>query len=441
MSVFLTASFTVYTNQERIELIDDQLRETAVALVNSELADLKKINLDKAEELISEELGANRIGKLFYIRNVNDEIIFQSRLATVAKVNFSKKPKQFTTEFQGKYYRVLNLDLPKVPDRTLQIAAVLETEEYRNTRLAKQALPYVIISIIFILPIGYLLSKVLLSPLNKLSSHMQRVSEELKRHGQVQPLPLQLKKYMSDSFFTRDEFSNLLKNTELVLERINFNYKMTKPWSYQMAHEIKTPLSLLKLDHEKLVRKKELDLTVSEDIEKHIAQIDDTVSQFLEWASVDNNAIESNLFAVRLETYLDFIIAKLNEHYSNRLIYQKKESFIIICNPQHLIQLFNNIIENALKYSDKNVVITTHNHAIEIVDQGPGIPKLVMDRLGQPFNRGPQQPSWQKTKSSGLGLAWVKTITQKYNWQLTIKSSEVGTVIRISFPDRLVEDK
>lgn len=407
-------------------------------LVNSELADLKKINLDNAEELISEELGANRIGKLFYIRNINDEIIFQSRLATVAKVNFSKKPKQYTTEFKGKYYRVLNLDLPKVPDRTLQIAAMLETEEYRNTRLAKQTLPYFILSILIILPIGYILSKILLTPLNKLSAHMQKASEDLKKHGQVQTLPENLKKYTQDSLFTRDEFAHLLNTTELVLDRINFNYKITRPWSYQMAHEIKTPLALLKLDREKLLQANPSDQKILEDMENHINRIDDTVTQFLEWASMDSSANDQNLFAVRLETYLDFITAKLNEYYQNRIILKKDESFVVICNPQHIIQLFNNIIENALKYSEGTVEIIVANHAIEVIDRGKGIPKLVLDRIGQPFNRGLQH---QSTKSTGLGLAWVKTITQKYNWQLIIKSSEEGTLIKIVFPDRLVEDK
>lgn len=437
VSSILFATFTYYFNQEKINLIDIQLGETALALVNSELSDLKKINFDKAEDLISEELGHNRVGKLFYIRNVNDEIIFQSRLATVAKAKFSRKPKIYTTTFKGTQYRVLNLDLPKVPDRTLQIAAILDPDIYRYS-FSREVLGITAIAIFALIVIAYFLSKILLKPLDQLSNHMKQVNRELNTHGLVNLLPSSLKKMMNDKWYHRDEFSHLLKCTELVLEKINFNYKMTKPWSYQMAHEIKTPLSIIKIDIEKILQPQTNLNHLKEDIELHVKKIDHTISQFLEWASLNSLSTDHNLFALRPDSELLYVCNRLNEKYDNRIKLNIENPIIIFANPEHVVQIFNNLIENALKYSTNEVEVNLMGHHFSVQDSGPGIPAIVLERIGLPFNRGTNNTG---AKGTGLGLAWVNTIVQMYNWNIKFKKTIDKTQVEIEFPKLKIEDK
>ena len=436
VSSILFTTFTYYFNQEKIKLIDIQLRETALALVNSELSDLKKINFDKAEELISEELGHNRVGKLFYIRNVNDEIIFQSRLATVAQAKFSRKPKIYTTTYMDKQYRVLNLDLPKVPDRTLQIAAVLDPDIYTHS-FSKEILGITAIAIFALIFIAYFLSKILLKPMDQLSTHMRQVNRELNTLGLVNLLPQNLKRMINNRWYYRDEFSNLLKCTELVLEKINFNFKMTKPWSYQMAHEIKTPLSIIKIDLEKILKPQANIEELKNEIEYNIKKIDLTISQFLEWASLNSISSDLNLFAIRPDTELHYVCKRLNEKYHNRINLEIKSPIILHANPEHLVQMFNNLIENALKYSTGLVEVKLSGYNFSVIDYGPGIPNIVLERIGLPFNRGTDS----KQKSTGLGLAWVNTITQMYNWNIKFLRESERTIIEIEFPKLKIEDK
>jgi signal transduction histidine kinase len=70
-------------------------------------------------------------------------------------------------------------------------------------------------------------------------------------------------------------------------------------------------------------------------------------------------------------------------------------------------------------------------NALEIEDRGPGIPRDVAERIGQPFNYG-----HKGTGGFGLGLAWVSTICHKYGWTLSFRAANagIGSIARIDFP-------
>jgi len=102
--------YSLLLERERHLLIDQQVRETAAALVDSELGDLRQIDFERADEIISDELGETRIGKFFIIRNAQGEIIFESASAKLLPViDVPKDPRWFTIKEKGKFIRGLNL--------------------------------------------------------------------------------------------------------------------------------------------------------------------------------------------------------------------------------------------------------------------------------------------------------------------------------------------
>ena len=111
-----------------------------------------------------------------------------------------------------------------------------------------------------------------------------------------------------------------------------------------------------------------------------------------------------------------------------------KEEASILASPLHLEQLISNIIVNALSYSAtaNPVLIDIQKDSILISDSGNGIPKDVLERLGEPFNRGVSGKT--NIKGHGLGLAWVNSVCRLYSWSLVINSKEMGTDIVIKFP-------
>lgn len=115
-----------------------------------------------------------------------------------------------------------------------------------------------------------------------------------------------------------------------------------------------------------------------------------------------------------------------------------------------LIQLFDNLVENAIKYGGdgKRVEITARPEelggiaaiAVEVRDHGPGIAEEHLPRLTERFYRVDVETSRGK-QGTGLGLAIVKHIVTRHEGRLTIRSQpEEGTTVRVTIPS-LVADK
>lgn len=426
----LSIFFTYYLKQERIDLLDNQLRENALILVNSELETIAKIDFEEAEKLINNELGTNRIGKVFIIRNNKNQIIFKSKSAKLLKADFPQAPQKFTIKIDSKTYRVLNLQLPKKPDRTLQVAVLLDTEDFEWSFIFKKLLVYILICTSPIILISFFLTRYLLSPVRLLSLHLEQVGAELKSMGEISLLPKYFDRFTDDSFINNDEFSVLLKTISSLLERINLNYKITKPWSYQLAHEIKTPLAILNFDIDAAKEKEANIEEISQSMKSQVSRISNTVNDFLAWATMSNSLAENNLFGVKVINTIEFLIDSFEKIYPGRIHLVKTDGFSIISNPNHLMQVLNNIIENALKYSDNRVEISIQDSKIIVRDYGLGIPAPVLERIGQPFNFGNEK---NLKKGTGLGLAWVITLSKFYNWTIDFQVTDNGTLITIDF--------
>ncbi|MDO6787190.1 sensor histidine kinase N-terminal domain-containing protein [Cobetia marina] len=102
-----------------------------------------------------------------------------------------------------------------------------------------------------------------------------------------------------------------------------------------------------------------------------------------------------------------------------------------------LRELIGNLIENALRYTPPGSEITlrlaAHDDSVllSIEDNGPGVPKEMLERLCQPFERAGRQD----TDGSGLGLAIVETIALRHQADLQVTNRDVGGLcIRIRFP-------
>ncbi len=417
--------FSYYLSTERLNIIDNQLNASANVLFHSNLKNLMEVDFEKSDKLINDLLGPNRIGKIFYIRNEKDEIIFRSKSAILAKFEFPLGPNKFTIKNGDKTFRVLNLSFPGNSVMTLQSAIILDTEDFQLMYIFKKLMLYLLIIFLPILGLAILLTNYILKPLTILSAHLEQVGLKLKKSGVVDDLPLYFDQFKKSNVFKKDEFGILINSISSFFDRLNLYYKITKPWSYQLAHEIKTPLSILNIEIDSLTPKDELiAIAMKEQVEK----ISHTVSSFLDWATIENSFNDSNLYAIRISNYLEKIKNDLDKIYPNRIKLNVDSNFTLICNPDHLIQVISNIIINSLKHSNFDVEIQTDKYLIAFIDYGEGIPAKVLERYGQPFNFGQSL-----TKGNGLGLAWISTLSKFYNWDINFEKNESNFTTRIDF--------
>ena len=137
----------------------------------------------------------------------------------------------------------------------------------------------------------------------------------------------------------------------------------------------------------------------------------------------------------------------LNVYDSNKLKAQKRditidlniESAFIMANKEKITEVVNNLVDNAIKYTDdggnvKIILSTDKDKAIFTVrDTGCGIAPQYLNRIFERFFRV-KNNKYLKVNGTGLGLTIVKNICNNYNADIHVKSEEnVGTEISVVF--------
>ena len=416
-TVLVTAVYISLIKNERLRFIDLQLRESALVLVDSELASLKKIDFKKADEIISDELGPNRIGKFFVIRNNNDEIVYESTGAIALGQDVPRQPQWVTIEDDQYFIRVLNLELPRRPDRTLQLGVVIDQQLISWASLQKSLSLYLLIILLVVLIISSFLTFVLLAPFRRLVSYLQIGVSQLKDMKELTPMPESLLSRSQLQSHT-DEYHQLATTLKLMIERINLNYKLMRVWSARMAHEFKTPLSIIKAKIEAISDQNKDD--TRRVVDKQIDFLSNVVSDYLTWAELQSTpAQDGSWHAIKVSRSLNEILQKLSLIYPNRIQLQIEKDMTVFMMPIHFEQLIVNLLVNGVQHSPKDSVveIRVNEPIITMTDYGTGIEQSVLEKVGSPFNRGVASGD-SKKDSTGLGLAICQAISKKYDVEM-----------------------
>lgn len=432
---------TYFYKTQRLKLIDSQILDSSNQLLNSEIFNSSVKNKKNIEEAISQTLKGSKIGKIFVINDSDNQIIFQSINVSLLEKALPVEPEWVTIETKSEFVRIRNVKLNK-RKLVLQVGQVLD-RNFINWEIIDIRLILYIISLVLVLTaISFFLTFISMSPLNSLITHMTLITKDLVFLRNVKPLPTKLLKSTEAIWKTSQEIKVLMTSVQILIDRINTNNRLTKGWTQQMAHELKTPLAIIRAEAMS-INNSNLEHLTSE-IVKEVDSAAEMISHFLTWASIESSGIPSDIHSVRVSPLLFSIKSRLNKIYSDRITINsptKESDILIFANPIHIELVLTNIIENSLKYSlPKSLVeITVNSNTVSITNIGPEIPKDVLDRFGQPFNLGPKSDSNLKT-GYGLGLATVASIVKIYNWKITFERIEIGkTKVLILFPPELEE--
>ena len=420
-----------FFKNQRLKLIDRQITESAQLLLASEKFKKSIHIIDSVDDSITVALQGARIGKVFVIRDQNGKIAYQSFNVGLLKADLPVEPDWVTVETEDEYVRINNKKLPD--GYTLQVGLVLNQNFLNWEIVDTRVIVYVSGIVLALFILTALLTLVLLSPLRMLISHLREATSNLTNMKDVRALPGPLLAHANGYWSKADEFSDLLSTVQKLIDRINLNYKLTRSWTSQMAHELKTPLAIIKLETEANAKSGVLKGQYAKDVLEEVLQMTEIIGQFLDWAELENSQGQKDLHAVRIKTLIKNVTSRLEKMSPGRLILKMDADFSVFANPIHLDQLIANLIMNALKFSpvtEKVEVILAENFLM-VKDSGSGFPTEVLERLGQPFNVGTFEG--RNVPGNGLGLAWVSTVAKLYNWSFDIRSSAHGTVVIVRF--------
>lgn len=208
----------------------------------------------------------------------------------------------------------------------------------------------------------------------------------------------------------------------------------------QVAHEIKNPLTPMKLSIQHLERSigdnpADLPERIKRTAKTLVEQIDtltNIANEFSNFAKMPTaNEQQLNLIEI-LETTIDlYKKEQVNIVFENHC---EKEA-LLFADKDQLNRLFSNLIKNALQAIPENqlgkieIDVSCHNncYAITLSDNGIGIPEELQEKIFTPnFTT--------KTTGMGLGLAMVKNIVENLNGSIGFTTSNKGTTFKIEIP-------
>lgn len=410
-------------------LIDGQIESYASLLAHSDLVTRDFAELDEAEEQIQEILGGYHLGLVLMIKNNKGNVLYKN-------LNAKKLDLDPTTKFEWQFTEhgdnLVRLFTKKIPDmgRTLQIGTVVNQQNLTTLFYTRNHLVYFIILVFVSAFLSWILSTKLFSPLKRLAEDLNVITNQLSPSNfNSETWDTSFKKSKLLFPFKNDEFATLIHSVQDLLTQIRLAFQMNKNHSARLAHEVNTPLSLIKN------RLKELESTQSPEvvskINKDIDRLADFVHRYLEYSeSLNTPQAKTDIFAIKLNTFSEHLEQTLKPISANRIQIEGESQHTVFANHHDLEHLVQNLITNALKYSpeDRNIILNFKENKITVSDHGEGIPQSVLDKMGAPFNFGTNSRSH---KGTGLGLAWVHAIAKKYDWKLDIKTSPSGTDITI----------
>jgi len=219
------------------------------------------------------------------------------------------------------------------------------------------------------------------------------------------------------------------KKREDIKQRYNAKLKLKNRQRADMlsaiAHEFRNPIASIMGYSQTLVEDRDIAKPLQEKFLNKIYnngnKIESLLSRLIMWNKFESK--ETNLDKTKFDFYIlvNDVISMLHEKYKDRDIEVIGQSRYIEADRTLIEVVLKNLIENALKYSKKDIKIVMGEKSISVIDKGVGIGNKELDKVTKKFYRSGTH-SWDN--SMGLGLSIVKTILSLHKTKLEIESIE-----------------
>jgi signal transduction histidine kinase len=221
----------------------------------------------------------------------------------------------------------------------------------------------------------------------------------------------------------RDELAALVGLLNRMFDRLESSFAQVKRFTADASHELKTPLTFLRLNAEKLRLKCAQDpeaIAAIDDILEELDRFRRITESLLFLAKAEGGALVLSKTEVQADAFVrDFAedALALAEDRGTRFTVVRADAGRVRCEPTLLRQLLLNLATNALRVSrpESDVtlesVLTQSRWRLVVGDQGPGLPPEQLDRVFERFQRyGPTSGKTDPETGAGLGLAICRSI-------------------------------
>ena len=274
-------------------------------------------------------------------------------------------------------------------------------------------------------------------PVQQLSAHMKEISPNT----------------LSDSIEIEgggEEIQELVKSFNQMTEQLDEAFAMQRRFSASAAHELRTPITVLRTKLDVFKKKKreqhEYDELITT-METYIDRLSSIITDLLEFAETSElGEVED----VSLDSVIKTVVDDLESVAQNNMVnvqvnahsdtQSEAQTFIVKGNTNLLYRALYNLVENAIRYNNEegsvNITLETRGQegVIIIADTGVGIAPEQRELIFEPFYRVNKSRS-REFGGAGIGLSLVETILKRHGASITVsENTPQGSVFTIRIP-------
>ncbi|MEM9689254.1 MAG: ATP-binding protein, partial [Pseudomonadota bacterium] len=242
-----------------------------------------------------------------------------------------------------------------------------------------------------------------------------------------------------------DELGDLARDFNQLADTLQENRESRQRWVADIAHELRTPLAILRGELDALedgVRT--FDTDTRESLQAEVARLSRLVGDLHDLSVYDEGALHAQLEFLDLGELLRGMLRPATNRFDDAGLTLtsdvQAEPVIVLGDLRRLEQLITNLLENTLRYTDApgelHVSLQADPAGIRLAfsDSAPGVPDdalpLLFDRLYRVHESRNRQ-----TGGSGLGMSICKAIVEAHNGTITAETSDAGGLtVRVSLP-------
>jgi signal transduction histidine kinase len=257
--------------------------------------------------------------------------------------------------------------------------------------------------------------RVILKPLNEASAIAAEISpRNLGARLHVQKVPSELRP--------------LVENFNAALDRLEHNYRLQQEFLASAAHELKTPLALIRSQIEMGV-----DEASRHELLQDVSHMGRQVQQLLHLAEASepqNYAFTSVDAEGLVREVVSYIERLANQQGVSLRVFVEPGSTLLRADRGALFTLLKNLLENAIQHSRAGGVVQlrAESKLIAVQDEGSGVSPEDLPKLFTRFWRG----AHRRGLGAGLGLSICREIATAHGWNLQARRGEPGMTFELS---------
>ena len=316
------------------------------------------------------------------------------------------KPKQGT--FYGATVHVLagvetfTVQVERTGDNNEPLMDTLLEEFFKHG--AWVAVPFLIV----LLGVSFYTVRGTIAPINQLSDQAAAIG------------PASTDMRLSEAGVPR-EILGLVRAVNQALDRLDAGFRMQREFTADAAHELRTPLAILRANVDTLVDR-DTASALKEDFDRVTRVVADLlrVAQLETISAKDGERCDLSELVVEAAS---FLLPLAERHGQELHVIGADRPIIVRANETYALPALRNLVENAIFHAPKGTTITirTDGHSVSVIDSGPGVPDDQKDRIFQRFWRARRSGS-----GSGLGLAIVKRTMEIYGGRVEVTNTPGG---------------